>query len=112
MFLSAIHVAISVDKKWYDSPASPNEIKASTQEQVEYILVENNDAPLLVVDGNVKYEVKRHISELVVIFENKLASLLSDTEDVLQDHENHILKLLVDFLWLCHVFPMMDILIK
>lgn len=110
VFLSAIHAAIQVDSKRSDLPASPDELKASAQEQVEYMLVEDDDAPLLAVDDSVKYEVKKHLSELFSIFEKKMAALLSDTEDVLEDHENHILRCLADFLWLCHILPKMDLL--
>lgn len=41
-----------------------------------------------------------------------MAYLLSHTKDVIEDHQNHILNFLANFLWLCHILPKMDPLTK
>ncbi|KAH9317266.1 hypothetical protein KI387_019035 [Taxus chinensis] len=109
VFLSAMHVAISANKEYSNLPISPDELKTSAQEQVEYMLVEDDDAPLLAADDHVKYEVRKHILQLFSIFEKEMASLLSDT-DVIENGESSVLKFLSDLLWLCHILPKMDLL--
>lgn len=109
VFLSAMHVAISANKRYFDLPTSPDEIKTSAQEQVEYMLMEDDDAPLLAADEHVKFEVKKHIVDLFSNFEKEMASLLSVT-DVIEDCESRVLNFLSDLLWLCHILPKMDLL--
>ncbi|KAK2418542.1 BTB/POZ domain-containing protein [Trifolium repens] len=51
IFLSAIRFATS------SPPATMKDLKSSAQEQLEYMLTEDDDAPLLIADDNVKFEI-------------------------------------------------------
>eukprot|EP01018_Ginkgo_biloba_P012467 Gb_20132 [translate_table: standard] len=110
VFLSAIHVATSAERKYPDLPTSPDELKSSAQEQVEYMLVEDDDAPLLAADDHVKHEVNKCLLQLFAIFEREMACLLLNTDDASETVENCVLKSLADLLWLCHILPKMDLL--
>ncbi|XP_073222306.1 BTB/POZ domain-containing protein At3g05675 isoform X2 [Cicer arietinum] len=51
IFLSAIRFATS------SPPPSMNDLKSSAQEQLEYMLTEDDDAPLLIADDEIKLEI-------------------------------------------------------
>ncbi|XP_010430796.1 PREDICTED: BTB/POZ domain-containing protein At3g05675-like isoform X2 [Camelina sativa] len=62
IFVSAFRFATS-------SPPLPlGEIKSSAQEQIEYMITEDDDAPLLIVDEEIKLEVKECVKSLFVRF--------------------------------------------
>eukprot|EP00252_Welwitschia_mirabilis_P010406 TRINITY_DN2364_c0_g2_i2.p1 TRINITY_DN2364_c0_g2~~TRINITY_DN2364_c0_g2_i2.p1 ORF type:complete len:475 (+),score=91.48 TRINITY_DN2364_c0_g2_i2:398-1822(+) len=109
VFLSAMHVAVSTNSSILNMPACLNDLKTSAQEQVEYMLVEDEDAPLLAVDDEVKCESRKHVLLLFETFEKELASL-PYAESHAASQEDKILKILADFLWLCHILPKMDLL--
>ena len=44
-------------------PPSLNDLKTSTQEQLEYTLTKDDNAPLLKNDNEVKFEVKECVNE-------------------------------------------------
>jgi hypothetical protein len=72
IFLSAIKFATS-------SPPSPmNDLKTTAQEQLEYMLTEDDDAPLLTADQEVKFEVKECVKGLFTRFNNMLEALLCE----------------------------------
>lgn len=77
IFLSAIRFATS------SPPPSMNDLKTSAQEQLEYMLTEDDDAPLLTADDEIKSEARKCVNELFGRFVNLVNSLLGDlTESV------------------------------
>lgn len=72
IFLSAIRFATS-------SPPPPmNDLKISAQEQLEYMITEDDDAPLLTADDEIKLEVKECVKGLLSRFNNLLEALLCE----------------------------------
>lgn len=72
IFLSALRFATS-------SPPPPmSDLKTSVQEQLEYMLTEDDDAPLLTADDGIKLEVKECIQGLLSRFNNLLEALLCE----------------------------------
>ncbi|KAL8505169.1 hypothetical protein ACS0TY_016397 [Phlomoides rotata] len=70
IFESAIRFATS-------SPSSSmNDLKTSAQEQLEYMLTEDDDAPLLTADDAIKTEAKQCVDRLLARFVNLVDSLL------------------------------------
>ncbi|XP_010486035.1 PREDICTED: BTB/POZ domain-containing protein At3g05675 [Camelina sativa] len=62
IFVSAFRFATS-------SPPLPlGDIKSSAQEQIEYMITEDDDAPLLIADEEIKLEVKECVKSLFVRF--------------------------------------------
>ncbi|XP_042481393.1 BTB/POZ domain-containing protein At3g05675-like isoform X2 [Macadamia integrifolia] len=106
VFLSAIRFATSTGGP---CPPFADDLKVSAQEQVEYMLVEDEDMPLVTADGEVKSEVRMGLSKMFSNFEKELASLLLES-DLSVAAENVVLQSLSDLEWMCNVLPKMDLL--
>lgn len=106
IFQSAVQFATS-------SPPSPmNDLKTSAQEQLEYMLTEDDDAPLLTADDNIKSEVKECVKILFTRFNNLLEALLCETIEsmsvagkmkLFQSH-------LADLSWACQILSKLEIM--
>ncbi|KAM0934390.1 putative chromatin remodeling & transcription regulator BTB-POZ family [Dioscorea sansibarensis] len=79
VFLSAIHFATTTESSF---PPYADELKTSAQEQVEYMLVEDEDTPLVILDEDVRSEEA----------EEKMLQCLSDIE------------------WMCNILPKMEMM--
>lgn len=106
IFLSAIRFATS-------SPsASMADIKSSAQEQLEYMITEDDDAPILTADNEIKSEVKQCVKRLFSRFNNVLEALLSEHEESISEEgkmqlfQSHLL----DLLWACQILSKMEIM--
>lgn len=71
LFLSAIRFAMSLP------PSSLLDLKYSTQEQVEYMLTEDDDAPLVAACDEIKFEIRERMKRLLSRFNTLLESLSS-----------------------------------
>lgn len=75
IFLSAIRFSTS-------SPSSSmNDLKTSAQEQLEYMLTEDDDAPLLSADDEIKFEARKCINELMGRFVKIVSSYLGGVNE-------------------------------
>ncbi|KAK6942529.1 hypothetical protein RJ641_027906 [Dillenia turbinata] len=75
IFLAAVRFATS-------SPSPMmHDLKCSAQEQLEYMLTEDDDAPLLTADDEIKSEVRECVRKLLSRFINLLESLLCEPKD-------------------------------
>lgn len=106
IFLSAIRFATS-------SPsASMADLKSSAQEQLEYMITEDDDAPILTADNEIKSEVKQCVKRLFSRFNNVLEALLSEHEESISEEgkmqlfQSHLL----DLLWACQILSKMEIM--
>ncbi|XP_054803231.1 BTB/POZ domain-containing protein At3g05675 [Prosopis cineraria] len=106
IFISAIHFATS------SPPPSLNDLKSSAQEQLEYMLTEDDDAPLLTADDNIKYEVKECVKKLFARFNNSLAILLCDSTESLSEARNiqFFQSYLTDLSWACQILNKLEIM--
>ncbi|XP_002524054.3 BTB/POZ domain-containing protein At3g05675 isoform X1 [Ricinus communis] len=106
IFLSAIQFATS------SPPLSINDLKNSAQEQIEYMLTEDDDAPLLTADDEIKSFVKESTGGLLTRFNSLLDTLLCKAvESVcesgkLQSFQSH----LSDMSWACRILSKLDIM--
>ncbi|KAH6832376.1 BTB/POZ domain-containing protein [Perilla frutescens var. hirtella] len=73
IFISAIQFATS------SPPSSVNDLKVSAQQQVEYVLNEDDDAPLLVAVDEIRMEAKQCVNRLLARFGNLVESLVSES---------------------------------
>ncbi|XAR55179.1 hypothetical protein NMG60_11030597 [Bertholletia excelsa] len=107
VFLSAIRFATSSG-----GPCPPfgDELKTSAQEQVDYMLGEDEDTPLVTANEEVKTEVKMGLSRICLSFENNLSSLLVETDCAYEVAENKIMQSLSDLEWMCSILPKMDLM--
>lgn len=107
VFLSAVRFAMSVT-----SPVPPftDELKTSAQEQVEYMLLEDEDAPLVAVDEDVKSEVSTGLARMFTTLETALNMLASDVDQSLEAGEHQLLQSLSDLEWMCNIIPKMEMM--
>ncbi|XP_021892542.1 BTB/POZ domain-containing protein At3g05675 [Carica papaya] len=106
IFLSAFQFATS-------SPPSPmNDLKSSAQEQLEYMITEDDDAPLLTDENEIKLEVEECVRRLFARFSDMLDTLLSYTIDSVHDLGDMLLfqSHLSDLLWACQMLTKMEIM--
>lgn len=75
IFLSSVQFATS------SPPPSMNDIKSSAQEQLEYMLTEDDDSPLLIADNEIKSEVKECVSRLFSRFNSTIEAMLCEPID-------------------------------
>ncbi|PWA45373.1 BTB/POZ-like protein [Artemisia annua] len=106
VFLSAIRFATSVVSP---SPPFGDELKTSAQEQVEYMLGDDDEEiPLVIADEEVKSESKKGLMNIFSLFDTKLATLLSETDEVVA--EKSLMQSLSDLNWICNILSKMDLM--
>ncbi|XAR69831.1 hypothetical protein NMG60_11001559 [Bertholletia excelsa] len=106
IFLSAIRFAMS-------SPSlSMTDLKVSAQEQLEYMLTEDDDAPLLTADEKMKSVVKECVKSLLSRFNNLIQSLLCVPKDsVLEERDIQLFhSYLTDLSWACQILAKLDMM--
>lgn len=107
VFISAIRFATSTD---ISCPPFVDELKTSAQEQVEYMLAEDEDVPLVTADDDVKCEVKTGLSKLFSVFTMDMSSLLSISDNSVEAAEKKVLQSLSDIEWTCNILPKVDMM--
>ncbi|KAM7253829.1 hypothetical protein ACFE04_031511 [Oxalis oulophora] len=100
IFLATLRFATS------SPPPAMNDLKTSAQEQLEYMITEDDDAPLLTADDEIKLEVKECIKSLFVRFNILLESDDSEATDKVQSFFFY----LSDFLWACQMLTKLEIM--
>ncbi|KAE9450269.1 hypothetical protein C3L33_17832, partial [Rhododendron williamsianum] len=107
VFLSAVRFATSIG-----GPCPPfgDELKSSAQEQVEFMLAEDEDTPLVTADEEVKEEVKMGLSAMYLSFEKDLSALLYEPDLLSETSEKSIMQSLSDLEWICTILPKMDLM--
>uniref|UniRef100_A0A1D1YB02 BTB/POZ domain-containing protein At3g05675 n=2 Tax=Anthurium amnicola TaxID=1678845 RepID=A0A1D1YB02_9ARAE len=107
LFISAMHFTTS------SQPAALHEVKHSAQEQLEYLLTEDDDSPLLTDnDGLIKSEVRKCVSDLLSRFDAMVKSLSSAPLDkCFGSYEMQaVLSLLSDLSWVCQILAKMEMM--
>nr|GMD25670.1 BTB/POZ domain-containing protein At3g05675 [Ipomoea batatas]GMD61719.1 BTB/POZ domain-containing protein At3g05675 [Ipomoea batatas]GME10150.1 BTB/POZ domain-containing protein At3g05675 [Ipomoea batatas] len=106
IFLSAMQFATSLP------PESLNDLKTTAQEQLEYMVVEDDDAPLLTADNGIKLEVVQCIKRLHDRFSQLVESLLCDVqESISEDGKLQLFKsCLSDLSWACQILTKLEIM--
>uniref|UniRef100_A0A2P2JYL1 BTB/POZ domain-containing protein At3g05675 n=1 Tax=Rhizophora mucronata TaxID=61149 RepID=A0A2P2JYL1_RHIMU len=107
VFLSAIRFATSIGESF---PPFGDELKISAQEQVEYMLGEDENIPLVTADDEVKSVMKVGLSKVFSSFEEQLSSLLLGDNLISETAEAKILHTVSDLEWLCNIVPKMNLM--
>ncbi|ERN16088.1 hypothetical protein AMTR_s00030p00165030 [Amborella trichopoda] len=101
VFLSALRLATS---------RNPCEPKSTAQEQLDYMLTDDDDLPLVKPDGQIKVEIQKCMDDLFVRFSDGLSSTLRKPEDSFEASEVQLLGDLADLVWACRVLPKLDMM--
>ncbi|GMH25652.1 hypothetical protein Nepgr_027495 [Nepenthes gracilis] len=107
LFLLAVQFATS------SPPPCLSDLKSSTQEQLEYMLTEDDDAPLLPAHGEIKLEVRECVKRLLSRFNNLLESLVSPEpkKPVVKAEKFELLQTyLSDLSWACQILGKLEIM--
>lgn len=107
VFISAIHFATTIERSF---PPFADELKTSAQEQVEYMLLEDEDTPLVTVDEDVMSEARTGLANMLATFETDLSATLLDFEQSLEAVEQRVLQSLSDLEWMFGVLSKMEML--
>lgn len=107
IFVSAIRFAMSIE-----GPCFPfgDELRVSAQEQVDYMLGEDEDTATVMADDEVKSVVRMGVCNIIHSFEMDLSSLLLDPALEFETADNRIMKRVSDLEWMCNVLPKMDLM--
>ncbi|KAJ0630774.1 putative chromatin remodeling & transcription regulator BTB-POZ family [Helianthus annuus] len=106
VFISAIRFATSVVSP---SPPFGDELKTSAQEQVEYMLGDDDEEiPLVIADEEVKSESKKGLKNIWSSFDKDLSCLVLQTDD--ESAEKRVMQSLSDLGWICNVLSKMDLM--
>ncbi|KAK6161941.1 hypothetical protein DH2020_001782 [Rehmannia glutinosa] len=105
VFISAIRFATSVN-----GPCPPfgDELRTSAQEQVEYMLGDDEDMPLVAADNEVKLETRTGLAKTFSSFERELSSLLES--DICDAAEDRMTQCLSDLEWMCNILLKMGLM--
>lgn len=106
IFLSSIQFAMS------SPPPSMNDIKSSAQEQLEYMLTEDDDSPLLIADDEIKSTVKECVNRLFFRFNNLVEGMLCEPMDSSSEEGKMQMfqYLLSDLSWGCQMLNKLEIM--
>ncbi|KAI3950287.1 hypothetical protein MKX01_042359 [Papaver californicum] len=107
VFLSAIHYATSAD---VSSLSFAVPLKTSAQEQVEYMLVADEDMPLVISDSEVLSELEMGLSKLLLLFTELLVSVPLESNLMTEADENMAWQSLLDIEWMCNMFSKMELM--
>ncbi|XP_075491242.1 BTB/POZ domain-containing protein At3g05675 isoform X1 [Primulina tabacum] len=105
IFLSAIRFATS------SPPSLMNDLKTSAQEQLEYMLTEDDDAPLLTADDVIKFEASQCVHRLLSRFVDLVKSLVCDLQELVPEPRQMelFLSYLTDLLWASQIAAKLEI---
>ncbi|XP_047319428.1 BTB/POZ domain-containing protein At3g05675-like [Impatiens glandulifera] len=104
VLISAIRFATSLNE-----PCAPfgSELKTSAQEQIEYMLNEDEETPIVMADNEVKSEIRTGLSKISSTFENELSLLLVEPNI---EQNTIVMQSLSDLEWLCGLLPKVDLM--
>lgn len=105
VFISAIRFATSIDGPF---PPFGDELRTSAQEQVEYMLGDDEDMSLITTDNEVKLEIGIGLSKKFSLFERELPSLLES--DMCKVAEGNVMQILSDLDWMCNILLKMGLM--
>ncbi|XP_017612365.1 BTB/POZ domain-containing protein At3g05675 [Gossypium arboreum] len=106
IFISTLRFALS------SPPSLMNDLKSSAQEQLEYMVTEDDDSPLLIADDDIKSEVKDCVGRLFSRFNNLLEVYLCEPAESFDEAEKMTLfqSYLADFSWACQLLSKLEIM--
>ncbi|KAK3028948.1 hypothetical protein RJ639_037612 [Escallonia herrerae] len=93
-------------------PPTMNDLKTSAQEQLEYMLTEDDDAPLLTADNEIKVEARECMKKLFTRFNSLVESLLCESKESVSNAEKlqPFQSYLADLLWACQILAKLEIM--
>lgn len=107
VFISAIRFATSMESPF---PPFLDDLKTSAQEQIDFMLHEDDDTALVTVDGDVKSVVREGLTELLSTLRTGLDLLASEFDQSPEQAEQRVLCSLVDIDWIANVLTKIEMM--
>lgn len=107
VFIAAIRFATAIDRSF---PPFGDELKTSAQEQVEYMLLEDEETMLLAGNKDVRSELKTGLANMFARLEIELDMLPSDYDQSPELAEQRFLQSVADLDWIGNVLPKMEMM--
>lgn len=107
VFISALRFATTFDRS---IPPFTDELRISAQEQVDYMLAEDEEIPLVTADEDVKSEVKFGLIKMFSTLQSELSELSLDFAQNPETAEQRVLQSLSDLDWMCHILTKMELM--
>ncbi|KAE8663116.1 BTB/POZ domain-containing protein [Hibiscus syriacus] len=106
IFISTLRFAMS------SPPYLMNDLKSSAQEQLEYMVTEDDDTPLLIADEDIKSEVKDCVGRLFSRFSKLLEEFLCEPAESVGEAGTMMLfkSYFADFSWVCQLLSKLEIM--
>ncbi|KAE8717056.1 BTB/POZ domain-containing protein [Hibiscus syriacus] len=106
IFISTLRFAMS------SPPSLMNDLKSSAQEQLEYMVTEDDDTPLLIADEDIKSEVKDCVGRLFSRFNKLLEEFLCESAELVGEAGTITLfqSYFADFSWVCQLLSKLEIM--
>ncbi|PHT99175.1 hypothetical protein BC332_31782 [Capsicum chinense] len=106
VFLSAIRHATSVGDSF---PQFEDDLRNSAQEQVDFMLEDDENIPLVIADDEIKVETRIVVSNIFCSFENEF-SLILEPDVANKETEEKIMRSLSDLEWMHNTLSKMDLM--
>ncbi|XP_070018698.1 BTB/POZ domain-containing protein At3g05675 isoform X2 [Nicotiana sylvestris] len=87
-----------------------DDLRTSAQEQVEFMLEDDEKIPLAIADDEIKVEIGILVSKIFCSFENELFSLILEPDIANKDIEKKVMRSLSDLEWMCNTLLKMDLM--
>lgn len=107
VFISAIRYATSIIDP---SPPFGDELRTSAQEQVEFMLGDNEEILMVIADEEIKQETRMGLCKIFSSLEKALHSLLLEIDVNDKAVENKVMQNLSDVEWLCNILLKTDLM--
>lgn len=107
VFISAIRFATSMESPF---PPFLDDLKTSAQEQIDFMLHEDDDTALVTVDGDVKSVVREGLTKLLSTLRTGLDLLASEFDQSPEQAEQRVLCSLVDIDWIANVLTKIEMM--
>ncbi|KAJ4840922.1 hypothetical protein Tsubulata_001123 [Turnera subulata] len=107
VFIAAVRYATNTGGS---CPPFGDELKISAQEQVEYMLGEDEETPLVTADEEVKSVVRMGLSHIFSLFQKQLSSLLLESDLTSEALERNVMQYVSDLEWMCNILPKMELM--
>lgn len=107
VFISAIRLATTIDRSF---PPFTDELRMSAQEQVDYMLAEDEETPLVAADEDVKSTAQSGLANMFSTLETELRALPLSFSQAPEAAEQRVLQCLSDLDWMCNILPKMELM--
>lgn len=107
VLISAIRFATAIDQSF---PPFTDDLRISAQEQVDYMLAEEEETLTVALDEDIKSAAQAGLANLFSALEMELRALPAEFGRTPEAAEQRLLNILLDLDWMCSILPKMELM--